>query len=240
MRCSWIYIFAEIIGLNLQTHIINITISWNTYYAMGPLNIRFIIITKSAIPNNCKCNQVMEERNNKFWNQIELKLNSLSSSWDEEINKVNQDFSMKEALDITLEKEVGCALTIVGPLLDSYLKAFGKGMLNRLSRSHHTGLQKPLNLLLPVTNSFRSANIFFNWLTVKFWGTMFSTILSLFPHLCSLNWMLSANLLLHSLHMTGNIAAITTSGNLPFRTSSTIWSKVQQYLHASFSSFSTR
>ena len=91
----------------------------------------------------------MAERNNKFWNQIELKLNILSSSWDEEITKVNQDFGMKETLDVNLEKEVGCALTIVGPLLDSYLKVFGKAMLNKLSRSHHTGLQKTFNIFLP-------------------------------------------------------------------------------------------
>ena len=65
---------------------------------------------------------------------------------------MNQDFSMKEALDITLEKEFGCALTIVGPLLDSYLKAFGKGMLNKLSRSHHTGFAETIEFIFTMAN----------------------------------------------------------------------------------------
>ena len=72
----------------------------------------------------------MAERNSDFWYSVEPNAPS-SSQWYRE----EKDFGMGGCLDNALERNVGCNLVVVGPLLDGFIKRIGKGFKNKLARS---------------------------------------------------------------------------------------------------------
>ena len=79
----------------------------------------------------------MAERNSDFWYSVELNAPS-SLQWYRE----EKDFGMGGCLDNALERNVGCSLVVVGPLLDGFIKRIGKGFRNKLACSKLTGMQQ--------------------------------------------------------------------------------------------------
>ena len=86
----------------------------------------------------------MAERNITFWNSVELNAPSLSHWYLQE-----KDFGMGGSLDNVLERNVGCNLVIVGPLLDGFINRIGKGFTNKLARSKLTGMQHLQSIFFP-------------------------------------------------------------------------------------------
>ena len=93
----------------------------------------------------------MAERNNQFWNSKENQLKKFEAKWysDSEHKEDRKDYSMHGSLDGELEKVVGSHLLLAGPLIDSYLWEIGKACLEKLRRSHLTGLAPPVVMFMP-------------------------------------------------------------------------------------------
>ena len=95
------------------------------------------------------------ERNNKFWLDNELQLSSFQSKWykhlrEEEAKKqVSPDYSMRGVLDRELERNFSNRITIVGPMMDTFLKEIGISFKSKLSRSKVTGVCGPLTMMIP-------------------------------------------------------------------------------------------
>lgn len=102
----------------------------------------------------------MAERNNVFWLSREKKLKSLEVEWyrrqqkdenDSTGNKEDRkDYSMGGSLDGELERVVGNHVLLAGPLIDFYLLEIGKAFLEKLRRSHLTGLVPPVITHMPI------------------------------------------------------------------------------------------
>ena len=60
----------------------------------------------------------------------------------------HQKFSMGGVLDGQLENVVGSHIFLSGPLVDSYLNEIGKSFLEKLRRSHLTGLVPPITMFI--------------------------------------------------------------------------------------------
>ena len=79
----------------------------------------------------------MAVRNAPFWNSVELQVRT---TWKKEIEGVEIDFSMNNSLKDNFERNVGCLLVVVGPMIDAYLKQIGMVFKNKLSGSRQNGL----------------------------------------------------------------------------------------------------
>ena len=91
------------------------------------------------------------ERESQFWNRalVAMKFTMeplwLKAAWKTE-KKPN--FGMRN-LDAILEERCLLKLELSGPLVDSFLKEIGKGILSKLGRSRFTGLMTPVRLHIP-------------------------------------------------------------------------------------------
>jgi len=94
----------------------------------------------------------MAERGNTFWLSKERKVKRYEANWYKE--SVNQEdsntYSMGGDLDGELEKIIGNHLLLSGPLVDQYLSQIGMAMLEKLRRSHLTGLVPPVVIFMPI------------------------------------------------------------------------------------------
>ena len=92
----------------------------------------------------------MAERNDNFWLQNQFQLSKVEADWYKETVSKEADgpYSMGSELNGGLEKTVGNRLTIVGPMIDTYLKEIGVFIAGKVSRKS-TGLAAPITLLVP-------------------------------------------------------------------------------------------
>lgn len=91
------------------------------------------------------------ERGSAFWNSsvVEMKF-SVERSWINSVRRAKNkpNYGMRN-MDGLLEEVIGNKLELCGPLIDSYLKEIGKGVVSKLNRSKVTGLATPVILFVP-------------------------------------------------------------------------------------------
>ena len=91
------------------------------------------------------------ERGSAFWiiSLVEMKF-SVERSWIKSVRKAKDkpNYGMRN-MDSLLEEVIGNKLELCGPLIDSYLKEIGKGVVAKLNRSKVTGLATPVILFVP-------------------------------------------------------------------------------------------
>jgi len=94
----------------------------------------------------------MAERGNTFWLPKESRVKRYEASWyKESVNKEDsENYSMGGDLDGNLEKIVGSHILLSGPLVDQFLQQIGLAMLEKLRRSHLTGLVPPIVIFMPL------------------------------------------------------------------------------------------
>ena len=98
-----------------------------------------------------KCSRMATDRDEKFWNSSEVSMKfSLEGPWLRKVREAKQkpNYGMGN-LDGLLEEVIGNKITLVGPLIDSYLKQIGLSMKNKLCCSKATGLVNPVNIFIP-------------------------------------------------------------------------------------------
>lgn len=92
------------------------------------------------------------ERGKGFWNPVTVRMKSLvEEPWLEHVRANWDDFpdlSTGGRLDEEAE-DIGYKLTIVGPLVDFYLKHIGNAIRLRLRRSRRTGLMNDFSTTIP-------------------------------------------------------------------------------------------
>ena len=88
----------------------------------------------------------MAVRNAQFWNLVELQVRT---TWKKEIEGVEIDFSMNNSLKDNFERNVGCSLVVLGPMIDGYLKHIGVVFKNKLYRSRQTRLLQSSTFYFP-------------------------------------------------------------------------------------------
>ena len=88
------------------------------------------------------------ERGSAFWNSslVEVKF-SVERSWIKSVRRAKNkpNYGMRN-MDGLLEEVISNRLELCGPLIDSYLKEIGKGVVSKLNRSKVTGLATPVIL----------------------------------------------------------------------------------------------
>jgi len=88
------------------------------------------------------------ERGSAFWNSslVEVKF-SVERSWIKSVRRAKNkpNYGMRN-MDGLLEEVISNMLELCGPLIDSYLKEIGKGVVSKLNRSKVTGLATPVIL----------------------------------------------------------------------------------------------
>ena len=91
------------------------------------------------------------EQGSAFWNSslVEIKC-SVKCSWIKSVRKAkNKPNYGTRNMDGLLEEVIGNKVDLCGPLIDSYLKEIGKGVVSKLNRSKVTGLATPVILFVP-------------------------------------------------------------------------------------------
>lgn len=106
----------------------------------------------------------MAERNDCFWNEDESKLREFQCAWLDDIEKnekkkkkdksrkskkIDKDYSMDGELNQRVEKNIGCKVALVGPMVDKFLKHAAVAMHRKLGRGSLTGLSPPINICVP-------------------------------------------------------------------------------------------
>ena len=91
------------------------------------------------------------DRGSNYWDPAIVVMKSkLETTWIEAVNAAEgkPDLSMRGKLDEDVE-DLGYKLTLIGPLVDYFLRVVSKGIKQRLRKSRATGLMNPFTCNIP-------------------------------------------------------------------------------------------